>query len=512
MPRSTLRCVLLAAAALLATWPAVAAPAAAAAPKPFADERLVPGDDPLYHALAELAGAGLVPGAEARQFAGKIEAVYSRRQIVEFAAAVGRALLDPAQAGALRGLHGPTLVAAHFLFTELQLDLAARGLPLAKLLAALEQHGFKPATVGSVLAIGRAQNGRQALDGRLDGGLQSAWSNDFHSGLTLSTQYLRQLPIGDDRQLVAGYYAEWQPVAAFTVGLGRRSIKYGPGSHDMMIEDRMKPLDQLYFTWRTKFLGEPFSLEQQTGVFGGVLARFVTYRRYEFEPTRHLSLAFSEALQTLDGTQTLTTLAAPLPLYLNRFVAGQRSQGGAGNYAFELDAAQRFGHCLTLYGEFFADDMDWSGNHTTAQLPGWLAGLRYTPSHALTGTAYRLEAAVIPGSRTYVENADPRLVWVRDGVIMGHEYGPEGAGVLLEARQRFTPRFDLTLTAEHFETFRKTELPAETNRAELRGGYDLGHRWAVQLGYRYNHQTNQAEELGNNRLDSQVFVQTQAAF
>jgi len=486
--------------------------ATAAAPPPFhvgGQDEVITGDDPIYQALAALAARGMVAGASSRQFSGTLEAVYTRRQLADWVANLARNLMS-AQPRPIQTAGGPALGAAQYLFDEFRLDLMGRGVDVTKLDAVIAAHHWKPSTLASGLAVARGENDRQPWNGRLDGTLLGMFDRDVRAGVTLTTREERPLPTGYDRQALSDYFLEWRTGVHWELGIGRRAMRFGPGYHDLLLEDRARPLDQFYLDWHTKWVGRPFSMEEHSGFYGPAPDKMVTFRRYELDPTDHFSLGFSEALNTIDGYQHLVALA--VPLYGARFVAGQRSKGGLGNYAFQFDATQRFGRAVALYGEFFADDLDLSGNHTTGQEPGYLAGVRYTPPGCLRGTQYRLEWACIPAGRTYVGNSDPRLNWIDHGLIFGHLYGPESGGLLFDGRHRLTPKLDLDLHAEHYRTFRHTRPTYQNNLIDGRVAYDLSKQWSGSLGYRYNYQKNIGDIVGANQIDNQVYAQMEMGF
>ncbi len=486
-------------------------PATARRPRTWGQEDVMPGDDPSYKILAALAARGAIPNCSARQFAGDLEAVYTRGQLVVFVERFLYALIDRDQVSRSQDLSPQMAGQARLLVDRFRPDLVARGLPLEQVEKALVARGAPQlAWAATALGVARAGSGdRHASTVRLDASVLGGFERRLRFGGTLSTEGGEALPNTRDRSGVAALWVEGDVARNLSLGAGRRVFRFGPGANDLLWSDRAKPFDQIYGLWRTKLFGQPLSISQHVGWYRNQGDKFITLRRVQYLPMRRLEVSFSEGLITRNGTQTLVT--GVLPLYWSRFVGGNFSTGGSGNYAFELDATYRVNRTLSVYGQFFADDLDLSGVHRTPHYPGYLGGIRYVPM-GLPGSSYRLEVAVLPSANTYVQPADPALRWYRDGVVLGHEYGPEGAGIRFDGRQRLSQRLDVGFGLESFARNRKLAVPQEFVRIQFRLGYDLTSFWAISGGLNYLHELNRNGVRGDNHTNKLLYLQTQVGY
>ena len=61
---------------------------------------------------------------------------------------------------------------------------------------------------------------------------------------------------------------------------------------------------------------------------------------------------------------------------------------------------------------------------------------------------------------------------------------------------------------EYFERNRKQPVPQKYLRAQVRVGYDLTNYWSLSAGFNYRHLQNVNGVGGDNRIDQQLFIQT----
>lgn len=477
------------------------------------DGYMVPGDDPVYGRFAALAAAHCVPDATARHFRGTPDALYTRGQLADFAATMLRQLLDETHVWPIQDLPGHLAVQVRYLLDEFEDELVARGIDVAAARAGL--HRLPEGGTFSGVATGhgtlRFQTGDDAVVGRGQASYHTNIGEQFRVDAKLQTSSPDVVAPEFDRTNLVTAYGAWDLSRHLTLGVGRLATRFGPGRYDLLWGDQAQPLDQLSLRWQTKVFGRPFELRQHTGLFDQGGQRYVTVRRYAYGAADRLTLALNFGLITNGGSQALASMF--LPLYATRFVSGNASAGGNGNFLGSFDAAWQINPEWQIYGEFFADEFDFSPSPpATAQRIGLLGGFFYTPAKALPGTSYRVEAALIPDQGTYVGQQNVGLAWLRDGYLMGHPYGQDSAGVRVDVRQRFTPRLDVSFRGEYFRQLRSFPVDATSARVDLAAWYDLNNWLSVGFGGRHIDFKDIGGVAGNDRSETTVFVESQAGF
>lgn len=464
-------------------------------------ENLVPGDDPAYDALARLAADGLLPGLTARHFAGESEVLYTVGQIVDYVAL--------AVAGWYPGSLGREVNAAplRYLIWRYRRHLTARGIDSAALLADLPvPDASGPSGFMTLSGEARGGWGLSGFDGRAEWTGIATFSDRTRAGLTIGTEGTWPFLPEYQRDDIRGFFVAHDFSDHLTITAGRLSTRFGPGLNDMLWSDRARPLDSLALEWSTKLFGEPLSLRQQTGYFRDLgVSKYVTVQRIEYQPTDWCTLGAGFGLITDRSLQALASLV--VPLYAVRFVAGEGRRGGEGNFLGAVDAAFRPCESISLYGQFFVDDFDFSPSPPrTAQRLGYLAGAMFTPG-GLPGSQYRAEVCILPDTGTYVGQQNARQSWLRGGTILGHEYGPDSWGYRLFARQRLCESLDLSAGFEQFRQRRETPSPARTTRLDLHLRHDLDARHQLGLGWRHREFRNRGGVAGRNSVEEQFYLE-----
>ncbi|NUP98815.1 MAG: hypothetical protein HUU35_03045 [Armatimonadetes bacterium] len=452
--------------------------------------------------LAPTARAPITPKATHRQFAG-LETVFTRRQLVQFLSLLIEHLLDGEQAWPVQAMSDQSAAQVAALVGHFRDELKASGVDVQQVDEALQELGVAdPATLMTGTADLRIVSDEN-LTGRAEATLLGSFRSRLRYGLSVGTRADEPFPADRDRETIESYHLEYDLARHLTLGIGRRSRLLGPGRNGLLLSDRAEPIDSVYLAWRTQVFGRPFSIQQQTGGFGFDRGRYVTIRRYQYLPARQLTLGLNFGLITDLGGQAVASFF--LPDYAYRFVGGNTSGGGRGNWLGSFDAAYRLSREWAVYGEMFADEFDFSPSPPrTAQRLGYLAGVHYTPRWALPGTSYRLEGTLIPDRGTYVGQQDVGLAWLREGVLFGHPYGEDSAGWRLDIHHRLAPNFDVTLGAEHFRQLRSRAIQPRTTRLELALHYDLNHWSAVGTGIRFRRFEDRAG-IANNDLDDDAW-------
>lgn len=491
-------------------------PAPPAAPRdldPYGAGTVVPGDDPLYDRFAALAAAGCVMDATSRQFRGSSDALYTRGQFADFVAVIARQLLDRDRLWPVQECSAGLAAQVHLLLDDFTDELAARGIDAAAACAALKSpHGSAGYTgffTGQALA--RVQSGDDALFGQVAASYHGEWAGRLQFDAKVQARSAETLADEYDRTNLVTLHAAYDLSRHLTIGAGRLSTRFGPGHSDLLWSDYAKPQDQVSLRWRTKLFGRPFELRQHTGTFDQGGRKYVTVRRYEYGAVDNLTLALNFGLITDQSGQALASMV--LPLYATRFVSGSASVGGDGNFLGSFDAAWQLNPQWQFYGQFFADEFDFSPSPpATAQRIGLLGGVLYTPSWALPGTSYRLEGTLIPDQGTYIGQQNVGLAWLRDGYLFGHPYGQDAAGLRFDARHRFTPRWDVALRGEYFRQLRSFPVDASRVRFDVSTWYDLNNWLSIGVGGRYFDDRDIGGVAGNNQQETAVFVESQAGF
>lgn len=499
----------------VATASAPSAPAPK--PRPARDDRdpyaVIPGDDPLYDRLASLARRGFFAGLPRRQFDGEIETLYSRGQVADILARGFEDLSDWARSYEFATMTGREASQLLWLVDDFAADLARRGVPVDDLREWLRQKGASESALSlNLWAAGRVQRGDDSLVGKVEATLTGRIDRRLRGGVSLTNEGGKAIPDGRDRSDLAAYYFEFDPTHQITLGLGRRSTRFGPGLADMLWSDRAKPLDSAYLTYRTKLFGRPFAFTDQVGIFrGGGVWKYITLHSYEYQPLNRLTVGADFGLITDRSGQAVTGLF--MPLYFARFMAGKQHSGGYGNFLGSVHADYGLTRSLSVYGELFADDFDFSPSPPrTAQRIGWLGGIQYIPPWALPGSSYRFEAAILPDPGTYVGQQNAGLSWLRDGFNLGHRYGEDSAGYRFLLRHRFTPRFDVGVGFETFRQLRSLPSPAKHQLVDVVARYDLNSWLTLGVGFRENKRENIGAVAGRDDMDNSWYFETRAGY
>ena len=481
-------------------------------PTPSGADNMVSVDDPVMRLMEALAGRGYIADAGRRQFAGDGVGAYTRLDIARFLAPTLARLVDDEHRWPVQDMDGSTAALLRGVALDFEPELRTVGVDCARALARIDKLA-KPGlqvmgTAGADLAV---STGVDAFDGRARGSVFAAAGRQLTFSGTLGTESLGSMPAGRDRTTVDTAWLQWRPSRNLTLGLGRAAFRLGSGYHDLLWSDQARPPDRLMLDWNLSLFGRPLRIEEHVGYFNNNGPRVVALRRFEYQPWRPLTIAANEALITNRGSQAAASLV--LPLYAVRFVSGNSSAGGYGNYLGSLEATVRVNRQWSVYGEFFVDDFDFSPSPPhTATRRGWLGGVQYTPAGALPGTSYRLEAAILPDTGTYLGQQDRGMSWTRGGYFLGHEYGPDASGFRLSVRQRLSPAMDLRLAAEHFTQLRESPVSPETLRLSIGAGYNLQRWWSIGLGYRYEHLTSVGAVAGNDRVDQGMYLEARVGY
>ncbi|MBI2298067.1 MAG: hypothetical protein HYU66_03795 [Armatimonadetes bacterium] len=468
-------------------------------------ETLVPADDPIYPLLASLAARGVIPQASYRQFAGPAQAVYTRKQIVDFLETTlshlsgltrtWRDAIEPADAARL-----------HRALDTYGAELEARGFPMREVDAALrERGGGHQAWVLTGQAAGRVQTGDPHAVGQLRGTLLFRHSEHFRSGLTVGTEGGESLTPWQDRDDLPMWFLEGDIGRHATLRVGRLATRFDPGFNSLLWSDHARPVDGLYYHWHNKVFGRPFDYSQLNGYMrDGGSDKFIAVQNYEYLPVSKLALGAHFALITDKAGQGLASLF--VPAYLARFVSGPFSKGGSGNFLGSANISYRWSRELATYGSFFVDEFDFNPKRAgrTPQRIGWSGGVQYTPAWALPGTSYRFEGTIIPGRGAYVGQNQPQLRWLRDGMVLGHPYAEDSAGFLFDLRQRVTPRVDVSARYEQFRQRRSYPVPVQNTYLDLAARYDLRSWLGLGVGYRHR-RINSPGGVAGTRFDESVW-------
>lgn len=169
------------------------------------------------------------------------------------------------------------------------------------------------------------------------------------------------------------------------VSIGRRQVKWGPGTYDMAISDSQPFLDNLYASYRSdisdswkftySFLGIAYKHYLDVGVPAEGAPRSTFAHRFIFE-NKNLRLSFSELNNVYGKVPTLLDYT-PIALWHDNF------QDDCSNVMINVAAEARLG-ALRLFGTFTMDDFqlptekgssDKFGEKPTAM--GFSAGLEY---------------------------------------------------------------------------------------------------------------------------------------
>ncbi len=475
-------------------------------------DRMIAGDAPIYDALAAFAARGYIPSATRRMFEGALETTYSRGQIADFLASMFRQLADDAHAWPVHSVRGLVAGQMASVLAQYRTDLKARGVDVQAVDRALaERGGAGWGGIATGLADARVRTGKDVATGRAEASLLGSRHSRLRFGLTLGTEGGEAFPPYRDRSDLAAYWAEYDLSRHLDFGFSRVSSRFGMGHHDLLWSDNAKPFDQIHLTYRAKAFGKPISIEQHLGIFGRDKAFYVTLRRYEYLPSRRLTLGLNFGLVTDSASQAAASWV--MPLYAARFTVGPGRLGGRGNFLGSADASYRVHDDVALYGQFFADEFDFStAQGRGLQRIGLLTGLRYTPQWAFPGTSYRIEGTIIPDRGTYVGQQDVGLAWRRDGILLGHPYGEDSAGLLFEAYHRLTRRVSATLGAEVFRQFRSYAVPLKTFSLNLGTTYDINAVAALGFGYTHDQYTNRRGVSGLNQTEDSLYVETRLGF
>jgi hypothetical protein len=484
---------------------------------PVLAEDMTAGDAPAMAALRMLAARGLVPGASQRQFAGHGQAVYSRREIASFLVSTLEHLagwnasrevkeIGPDAAGVLLGV----VYDYRSELASLGYDPSAAITTLRRRVGDLQRLGLDWSWTPTLALDGRVGlTGSQAVAGRVRGSLLAASDGRLRTTLTVGSEGAKAVPGGRDRDALDTAHVAFDLSSHLSVGVGRENFRLGAGLHDLLWSERARPTDGFSLTWQTKVLGRPFALEQRLGFSDEGAWKSITLRRWTYSPLRGWTIKGTEALITSRLGQGLASVG--LPLYLARFVAGERSRGGYGNMLASFESTYRVNRALAVHGEMMLDDFDFSPKPPrTAQRVGWLAGVHWTPSWALPGSSYRLEGAILPNKGTYIGQADKGMAWMRRGYLYGHEYGDDAFGWRASARQRLTRRLDLDASCEQFRQQRKAAVPRRANRLSVAANYDLLRQLSVSVGYSLDRRRNVGGTLNQDVDDNQFFISAYA--
>ena len=480
-------------------------------PDTIGEGNLVTADDPIYGRFAALAAARCVPGTTQRHFRSDAGTLYTRGQLADFLAAMVGQLMDAQHIWPIQSCSASLAVHLQSLLAEFEPELLVRHVDVAAARASLAKthplEGFAGLATGEATA--RLQSGDDAVFGQLEGSYHGLFGDRLRFDVAGLAKSAEPFPDEFDRDNLVTLYGAYDLSRHATVGLGRRATRFGPGQYDLLWGGRTQPLDQLSFDYHTKVFGRPFRLTQQTGTFSQGGEKYVTVRRYEYGPADHLTLGLNFGLITNEAGQALASMV--LPLYATRFTNGNAAAGGNGNFLGSFDASWQLSREWQVYGQFFADDFDFSPTPpATAQRIGLLGGVYYTPRTTLPGTSYRLEATIIPDRGTYVGQQNVGLAWLRDGYLFGHPYGQDAAGIRFDARHRITPRWDVSLRGEYFRQLRSFAISPEQMRFDLATYYDLNYWLSVGLGVRYSDQTDMGGVAGNDRSDTALFIESRA--
>jgi len=479
---------------------------------PSGEGTVVPGDDPLYACFAALAAARCLPGTTPRHFRGTPDALYTRRQFADFAAAMFQQLTDTGQVWPVQD--GPSnldAVAVHVL-DEFGDELAVRGIDLADVRAALapaqRPAGYSGFATGE--AVARLQSGDDPAFGRLTASYHGQWGGRLRFDAKVQAKSPEPLADAYDRTNLVTLYAAYDLSRHLTIGAGRLATRFGPGHNDLLWGDQAQPLDQVSLRYRSKLFGRPFEI-RSLRLFDQGGTKYLTVRRYEYGAADQVTVALNFGLITDEVGQALASMV--LPLYVTRFVSGKASAGGNGNFLGSFDAAWQINPEWQVYGQVFADEFDFSPNPpATAQRIGVLGGVFYTPVRALPGTSYRIEGTLIPDQGTYIGQQNVGLAWQRDGYLFGHPYGQDAAGVRFDGRHRLNPRWDVTVRGEYLRQLRSFPVDSAQTWVDLASHYDLNAWLSLGIGGRYIDFKDIGGVAGNNRQESTGFVEAQAGF
>ncbi|MBI2298267.1 MAG: hypothetical protein HYU66_04825 [Armatimonadetes bacterium] len=470
-------------------------------------ETVVSTDDPVYRLLASSAVRGWIPDASYRQFVGDPLEALTRRQLVDYVALVAQGLSEPDPDLRYDTLCGEDASRLLWVLRTFEPELAARGFAVQRIADRLRECGATGTTwLATGLAQGRLLTSGRAWGGRLAGAFLLRHHDRLRLGILASSRTGEPFPPGRDRDSLPALFAETDLSRHATLRFGRLATRFDSGAYSLLWSDQARPLDGLYFTWRTKVLGRPFRYEQTTGYLrDGGRDKYIALQSYEYLPTSRLTIGAHAALMTNNFAQALSTVFVPIMLAPPHPAVGV---GSRGNLLGSLHASYRLSREVAVYGQFVVDDFatKQQPNHSRPQHIGWLAGVHFTPRWALPGTSYRLEGAVLRDPTTYMTFTNVGLNWARNGVVLGHPYGGGSHGVRLTAHQRLSPQLALSGRFEALRQFRKAPVTVSVRYLELSVRYDLRAAWGLEAGLRSRHVQNAGQVAGARLHDDDFFL------
>ncbi len=465
-----------------------------------AADRMVSGDAPLMRAFEALASRGIIADASRRLFAGHGVTTYTRLELARLLVPTIETWRDrtPAETGLL-----------DYVLGELADELRTLDVDPGRERAHLRAGGWN--VLPSVSASGQLGTGDDRFRSR---GRASVFvtptRNSFLTG-TLSTESLGAFPTGRDRTTLDTFWAEWRPSSKLRLGAGRAQFRLGQGFHDMLWSDYARVPDRLEFNWETLVFGRPFRYERHVGRFADPVTKYVMLHRLEYQPTRMVTIAGTEALISQEFAQAVA--GSVLPLYATRFVLGEGRRGGFGNYLGSLEATVRPGTDWAFYGSFFADDFDFSpAPPKTKQRIGYQLGVLYTPGWALPGSHYRFEWTSIPYAGTYFGQQDRELAWSRGGYTFGHPYLDDSMGWRIELEHRLSRRVSLGFDAEGYQQRRGEAVRPSMTVVGLNSAFDLTSRTSIGIGWRWQQRLNIGEVAGRHLDDHHFYFETRFGY
>ncbi|NWG75814.1 MAG: hypothetical protein HXY24_14645 [Rubrivivax sp.] len=118
----------------------------------------------------------------------------------------------------------------------------------------------------------------------------------------------------------------------------------------------------------------------------------------------------------------------------------------------------------------------------------------------------------MPDTGTYTGQQEPRLAWLRDGVLLGHEYGQDSSGWRFLGRQRLGAWCDVTLSYEQFRQLRDSASPARTTRFDVVARHDLGRTLQLGLGYRSRRLRNAGGVASADSTTDTLYLEARASY
>jgi hypothetical protein len=221
--------------------------------------------------------------------------------------------------------------------------------------------------------------------------------------------------------------------------IGRDYLRWGPGlDASLLISDQVRPLDQLLFSWRNRYLHYTFffsSLDAVSadGAQGSVRRyRYLSGHRLEVRPWRFLSLAVQEAI--LYGAEGGGLNLA----FWNPFIffhAEQLNGPDDGNTLGSIQAVFKPQRNWRLYGDLLIDDLQLENSGPTDLEPserGYLLGVNWSDPFWMSGVDLFGEYAAVT-NRTY-NSLNVWEKWLHRRQPLGHFLGNDFDRLILGLR------------------------------------------------------------------------------